>query len=213
MTTDVDARLRAAHAAVPEPDDVTRARALADLEAAMARRRRSRLWVALPVAALAGAAAVVVIALAPTRVKTPIAPPIAAAAKVVCARPGEAGPCLRALSTVAGGQAAPGAGQVFYQRNVFTLSIAYIGADGRPTANPGDAAYAVTTTVPEELWLAPDGSGRLEYGADDPPRPASPADERAWRAAGAPTSPSSSRPPASGARSDRPSGPASSTTS
>jgi hypothetical protein len=40
--------------------------------------------------------------------------------------------------------------------------------------------------VPEELWLAPDGSGRLEYGAESPPRPASAADERAWRAAGAP---------------------------
>ena len=195
MTTEIDTRLRTAHAAVPDPDDATRARALAQLEAAMAdsvaaprrpRRRRARLWVALPVAALAGAAAVVAVSLLPTRVETPIAPPIAEAAKVVCAKPGAAGRCLRALSTVAGAQAVLDAGRVFYQRNVFTLSTVYIGSDGRPTAKPADAAYAVTTTVPEELWLAPDGSGRLEYGAEAAPRPASTADERAWRAAGAP---------------------------
>ena len=45
-------------------------------------------------------------------------------------------------------------------------------------ANREDAAYAVTTTVPEEVWLTADGSGRLEYGADDEPKPASLADER-----------------------------------
>ena len=147
--------------------------------------RRARLRIALPLAALVGATAVVLVALLPSRVETPIAPPIAQAAKVVCAQPGAGGRCLRALSTVAGAQGALG-GKVLYQRNRFTLSTAYIGANGRPTANPRDAAYAVTTTVPEEVWLAADGSGRLEYGADDEPKPASPADERAWRAAGSP---------------------------
>src|SRR4051812_24128100 len=123
MTTDIDTRLRTAHAAVSEPDDETRARAWARLEASMAAsgagasgaardragaggaggasrdgataggaarragdasgaarddapprsrlpRRRSRLRVALPLAALVGAAAVVVVALLPARVET-----------------------------------------------------------------------------------------------------------------------------------------------
>ena len=78
------------------------------------------------------------------------------------------------------------AGRVYYARNDFTSTITYIGADGRPTARPADAAYAVSRTVPEDIWLAPDGSGRLAYGAERPPEPAGPADERAWRAAGAP---------------------------
>ena len=104
----------------------------------------------------------------------------------MCARPAAGGRCLRALSAVASAQAVLAQGKVFYQRNIFTLSTAYIGANGRPTARPSDAVYAVTRRVPEELWLAPDGSGLLLYGAEDAPRPASPADERAWRAAGAP---------------------------
>jgi hypothetical protein len=188
MTTELDTRLRAAHAAVPEPDDAARARARARLEAAITAepRSRRRLWLALPVAALAGAAAVAVVALTPTQVRTPVAPPIAEAAKVVCARPGAGGRCLRALSTVAGAQSALAAGQVFYQRNIFTLSTTYVGADGRSGAGARDAAYALTTRVPEEVWLAPDGSGARSYGEEDAPRPASTADERAWRAAGSP---------------------------
>jgi hypothetical protein len=194
MTLEIDARLRAAHDCVPDPDDATRALALARLEEAMSapaavvprRRRRVRPRVVLLVAAAAGAAAVAVVALVPAQVETPVAPPIAQAAKIVCARPGEAGRCLRALSNAAGAQAALGRADIAYARNDFTLSIAYIGADGRPTADAEDAAYAVTTTVPEELWLAPDGSGRIQYGPERRPRPASSADARAWRAAGAP---------------------------
>lgn len=188
MTTELDSRLRDAHAAVPAPDERAYARARARLDAAMVvPRRRRRVALVLPVAALVAAAAVVALALTPTRVQTPVAPPIAEAAKVVCARTGDGGRCLRALSTVAGGQSALAGGQVFYQRNTFTLGITYVGADGRSIRRDFDrAAYALTVTVPEELWLAPDGSGRLSYGAEDPPRPASAADERAWRAAGAP---------------------------
>jgi len=187
----LDTRLRSAHDAVPEPREEARARAWGRLEAEMAqampaRARRRRLRVALPLATLAGAGVAAALALLPTRVETPIAPPIAEAAKQVCARPAPGGNCLRALSTVAGAQAVLTEGKVFYQRNVFTLTTAYIGADGRPTARPDQAAYAVTSTVPEEVWLAPDGSGRIEYGADSPRRPASAADERAWRASGSP---------------------------
>ena len=153
---------------------------------------------------------VAVLALLPSRVETPITPPVAEAAKVACARPADGGRCLRALSTVAGRQAVPADGTVLYQRNRFTLSIAYIGANGRPTAHPEDAAYAVTTTVPEELWLAADGSGRYEYGADDPPRPASPPTSARGAPPARPTSRPSFRRPVRGAPSASSSGPASS---
>lgn len=77
------------------------------------------------------------------------------------------------------------AGSVSYQRNTFAISIAYIGADGRP-AGLRNAAYGIARSVPEEIWRAPDGSGRVEYGAESAPYLPSPADERAWRAAGSP---------------------------
>ena len=58
--------------------------------------------------------------------------------------------------------------------------------NGNPGAEADNAAYAIQRTVPEELWLAADGSGRYEYGRESAPRPAAPADRRAWRAAGSP---------------------------
>ena len=62
----------------------------------------------------------------------------------------------------------------------------YIGADGRPGANPDDAAFVIARSVPEELWLAADGSGRLAYGDESAAYLPGVADERAWRAAGSP---------------------------
>jgi hypothetical protein len=189
MTTDIDERLRAAHARIPEPDEATTTRARARLDAAMAapaRRRRTRWRVAIPVVVLAAAGGAAALALLPARVDSPIiAPPVAEAARA-CAGPGAPRRCLHALSDVAAAQRVLASGRVFYERNDFTISTTYIGADGRPTARPADAAYVVTRTIPEEMWLAPDGSGRLAYGDERPPKPAGPADERAWRAAGAP---------------------------
>jgi hypothetical protein len=164
-----------AHSA--ELDDQARtARARARREAAArARRRRKRLRVAIPLVVLVAAAGVAAQALLPEGGESPAA----------CAEAGPPEDCLQALSDVAAAQRALADGRVFYARNDFT-TVTYIGADGRPTARPAAAAYAVTRTVPEELWLAPDGSGRLAYGDEGPPTPAGPADERAWRAAGAP---------------------------
>jgi hypothetical protein len=184
--TEVDDRLRAAHERVPEPDAATTARVLARLEAELAppppRRRRRRLLLAAAVPAAAAVAAA--LALLPGRVETPVTPPPALAACFV--RSGAPQPCLHALADVAAAQRALGAARVFYERNEFTLTIKYIGADGRSAADPGDAAYAIVRTVPEELWLAADGSGRYVYGSQGPARPAGAGDERAWRAAGAP---------------------------
>ena len=70
------------------------------------------------------------------------------------------------------------------------MSTRYIGADGRPTLSPREAAYAISRSVPEEIWLAPDGSARVVYGKESAPYLPSAADERAWRAAAHPTSPS-----------------------
>jgi hypothetical protein len=183
--TEVDDRLRSAHARVPGPDAATTARVLARLEAELApppRRRRRRLILAVAVPAAAAVAAM--LALLPGRVETPVTPPPALATCFV--RAGAPQPCLHALADVAAAQRAVGAGRVFYERNDFTLTIKYIGADGRSEADPGDAAYAIVRTVPEELWLAPDGTGRYVYGRQGPARPAGDGDERAWRAAGAP---------------------------
>jgi hypothetical protein len=170
----VDDRLRAAHARIAPPDDATIAAARARLETAMTaaapgrRRRRTPLRLVLPVAAVALALAAAVV-LAPRDVERP-AP-----------RPGA--PVATPLADVPELLAA---GKVFYQRNTFQMTMRYIGADGRPTRSPRQAAYAVARSVPEEIWLAPDGSGRVLYGKESAPYLPSAADERAWRAAGAP---------------------------
>ncbi len=167
----VDDRLRAAHARIPEPDEATIARARALLDAAMAAttsdgsrdaaRRCSPSPAAaaarcLPLAALA-LAAVAAVAVLPRDVERVPAPP-----------------------------AKPAGGPVVYLRNTFHMSTRYIGANGRPTASPREAAYAISRSVPEEIWLAPDGSARVAYGKESAPYLPSPADERAWRAAGSP---------------------------
>ena len=78
----------------------------------------------------------------------------------------------------------PPAARSSYERNTFQIAIRYITAEGSPNGSPGNAAYAIARSVPEEIWRAPDGSGRITYGADSAPFLPSAADERAWRAAG-----------------------------
>jgi hypothetical protein len=165
----VDERLREAHARIPGPDEVTVARARARLAAVTGepiRKRRRPLRLALPVGALALAAAAVIALLANGD-------------EVAVERPA-AGKSPNDPATLLAG------GKVFYQRGTFHVSTKYIGADRRPTATPGDAVYAIARSAPEETWLAPDGSGRILYGADSPTYLPSPADERAWSVAGKP---------------------------
>jgi hypothetical protein len=152
----VDERLRDAHAQIPEPDAATIARARALLAAEVAPRSRPRRRFAFVL---------------PLSALT-----VAAAAVVVLAGHGDEVPRER--------PAAPAS--VDYQRNTFAISIRYIGADGRPTASPRKAAFGIARSVPEEVWRAPDGSGRIQYGAESAPYLPSAADERAWRAAGSP---------------------------
>jgi hypothetical protein len=154
----VDDRLREAHARIPDPDPATIARARGRLAAEdrPPKRRRRRVLTPLLPPALLAAAVAAVVALVPQRDD-----------EVPVARP-----------------TAPAT--VDYQRNTFAISIRYIAADGRPTASPRAAAYGIARSVPEEIWRAPDGSGRIQYGAESAPYLPSPADERAWRAAGSP---------------------------
>jgi hypothetical protein len=187
--TDIDDRLRAAHARIPPPGSAATARAEAVLaRAATARRRRPRWRIGLAAAATLSVALAALLALLPGRVDSPVAPPQAQAARACLAPtpPAVAGPCLRAMGDVAAAQRGLAAGKVIYQRNTFTIATAYVTAAGGLTARPGKAAYAIARTVPEEIWLAPDGSGRYAYGDESAARPAGPADERAWRASGSP---------------------------
>ena len=78
------------------------------------------------------------------------------------------------------------AGHVLYQRSTSVASLKFIGADGRRVERPADAAYAIARGVPEERWIAPDGSGRIRSGRTTAPFLPSAEDERAWRAAGSP---------------------------
>ena len=137
----------------------------ADSRARLGRRpRRRRLRLVLPVVALA-LAAVAAFALAPRDREVP-----AGNGRVTAIDP------ERVLA----------AGHVLYQRSTSVVSMKFIGADGRRVERPVDAAYAIARGVPEERWVAPDGSGRIRYGRTGAPFLPSPEDERAWRAAGSP---------------------------
>jgi hypothetical protein len=154
----VDERLREAHARIPEPDAATIARARARLAAleSTPAPRRRRRFTVL-VPALALAAAVIAVVLL-----------------------GRSGDVEREAAPPAAG------GTVTYQRNTFAVGTRYITADGSRNGSPGNAAYAISWSVPEEIWRAPDGSGRIAYGKESAPYLPSAADERAWRAAGSP---------------------------
>jgi hypothetical protein len=158
----VDERLRRAHARIPEPDKATVARARARLtalldEAPAPAPRRARRRFPFLLGALALAAAVVAV--------------------FVLARGG---------AELEREVPPSGSGPVSYQRNTFQNATRYITAQGSPNGNPGNAAYAIAWSVPEEIWRAPDGSGLVTYGPDSAPFLPSAADERAWRAAGKP---------------------------
>ncbi len=192
----VDDRLRAAHARIPEPDEATIARARALLDAAMATDQELRPHGGSPLSAappaggprpadparLPGDGSPPVAArrrARPLRVALPLAALALAAVAAVAVLP-------RDVERVPAPPAKPAGGPVTYLRNTFHMSTRYIGANGRPTASPREAAYAISRSVPEEIWLAPDGSARVAYGKESAPYLPSPADERAWSAAGSP---------------------------
>src|SRR5690242_11191988 len=141
----VDERLREAHARVPDPDPATVARARVRLTAAFDEappapaRRRRRFTLVLPALALAAAVVVAVVVLAGGEDIEREATPPAAG------------------------------GPISYERNTFAVGTRYITADGSPNGSPGNAAYAISWSVPEEIWRAPDGSGRVVYGKESAP--------------------------------------------
>jgi hypothetical protein len=188
VSTDVLERLREAHDDVPPPDPAAVAHARARLDAAMrARPARRRVRRVLALAALLAAAAVVVVALLPSRGAGPThvtygpAPAVASA----CKASGSAGSCLQALGAVAGAQR-PLANGVWYVRNHWLHALAHFGPRDVPADHRTKHPFDLVRWTSEELWLAPDGSGKLAYGNDEPPVFPTSADRRAWRRSGSP---------------------------
>lgn len=192
-------RLRQAHGAVRAPDapavesarrrlrDAIGATTAAAPPPRRPRRRRRGLRVAAGAGA-AGAAVLVAVALWPGDGSSPAGPSAASAARL-CApsTPGPAGPCLDALGALAGAGDVLASGKVFYRRDLWSQSIMYIGRDGRPqTAPRGAGVFGIVRAGNQELWVAPDRSGRIQFGTPQRPYLPSPADTRAWRAAGSP---------------------------
>jgi hypothetical protein len=178
----VEDRLRAAHARIPDPDEATiaRARALLLAESAAApaevgARDDAAPHVGFP--SRVGRAAsrpAKPRRLAVTRLALPLAALALSAVAALAILPREA------ERPVAAG------GDVIYERSVNYMNTLYVGRDGKPTADPTLAMFRVTSHSTSELWLAPDGSGRLAHGKASTPRPATPADAEAWRKAGSP---------------------------
>ena len=195
MSADVLDRLRDAHDEAVAPDAMTIASARARLDAAIAadvaghtpvQRRFARrvLLLAVPLAA----AAVAIAALLPSRGQGPAHVtygPAPAVASACAGGAGSARPCLQALGAVAGAQR-PLARGVFYQRNHWLHALAHFGPRDVPAEHRTKHPFDVVRWTSEELWLAPDGSGRLAYGNDEPPTFPTSADRRAWRRSGAP---------------------------
>jgi hypothetical protein len=187
MSSELD-RLRAAYGPLDAPLPAgTRAQVERVLAGAPRRARRRRLAPALAAGGLA-VGAIVVVALLPgssTRA------PSVASARAACAPKGAAGGCGRALGRVLAGASIPGTGEVLYRRGTWIPLVFTISA--RPSHDPNHirlaAAHVPFTVVreaTEELWLAPDGSGRETHTDGGRAQPQSPADEAAWRAAGSP---------------------------
>lgn len=187
-------RLRSAHAAIPPPDAPTVDRARRQLADAVAAatpppaHRRQRRWFAVTAAAGLTGVVVLAVALWPGERSSPVGPATALAARA-CLQ-SDAGParsCLRALGKLAVADDVLADGKVFYRRDLWTQSIMYIGPNGRPQASPrGPGVFGIVRAGTQELWVAPDRSGRLAYGPARRPYLPSAADVRAWRAAGSP---------------------------
>jgi hypothetical protein len=204
MSTELD-RLRAAYRPLDAPVppqtlarlDVLIAAAQRPAAEAPARhgvpRRRRALLLAGAAAGLA-VALIAVLALLPGGSRTPQA----ATARAACApRGAAAGTCARALGALAGRRPVPGSGDVLYRRGSYEAVEFTVTAtpDTSPAARPGPNTirlaaarqpFKVVRDAGEELWLAPDGSGRFAHTDPGPARLETAADEAAWRAAGAP---------------------------
>jgi hypothetical protein len=191
VSADALERLREAHDAVPAPDAATVTAARARLDAAIAARPARRLPVrrVLLLAAPLAAAAVAVVALLPGRGAGPAhvtyGPAPAVASACVAGPSASAGSCLQALGAVAGAQR-PLADGVWYQRNHWLHALAHYGPRDVPPDHKTKHPFDVVRWTSEELWLAPDGSGKLAYGNDEPPVFPTSADRRAWRRSGSP---------------------------
>lgn len=192
-------RLRQAHDAVRTPEapavDAARRRLRDTINEATSAAppargsgpQRRGLRVAV-VAGMAGVAFLVAIALWPGNGSNPAGPSAASAARLcVSSGPGPAGPCLDALGALAAADDVLQRGKVFYRRDLWSQSIMYIGRDGRPQVSPhGSGVFGIVRAGDQELWVAPDRSGRMQFGPPQRPYLPSEADRRAWRAAGSP---------------------------
>jgi hypothetical protein len=186
VSTDALERLREAHDQVPAPDAASAAFARARLDAAIEARPRRRARRVLMLASPLAAAALVVVALLPGRSGGPAhvtygpAPAVASA----CTS-GSAHSCLQALGAVAGAQPSPAHG-VRYVRNHWQHALAHFGPRDVPAEHKTKHPFDLVRWTSEELWLAPDGSGKIAYGNDEPPVFPTSADRRAWRRSGSP---------------------------
>jgi hypothetical protein len=157
---------------------------------ALAPRRRRALLLATGLAVVLVAA----VALLPGRSHAPQP----ATARAACAPRGVAAArCAQALGVLAAGRSLPGVGDVLYRRGSYVVTAVTITAHPRPGSHFGPGRnivrvaaartpFTVVSEAREELWLAPDGSGRFAHGDGGPARPQTAADAAAWRAAGSP---------------------------
>jgi hypothetical protein len=191
--SDVLTRVRDARVGY-EPNPVAEANARRRLEHSIElalvahplRARRRRLAVVIGVAVALAGVLVVIVSLLPGRTGAPVN---ANASKACAAR--STARCLEALSVIAAGEPSPAA-PVLYRRNRYVQAVKRFGPPGRQdparyASLPGaQRVFQVERSVNEDLWVVPDGSGRVAYGTQGPARPASAWDAAAWRQAGAP---------------------------
>ena len=203
--TDIDDRLRRAAQHPPDAAAHATARARLETEIAVAQRgtaRRDGHRARRAVLSVAGLACVglAAVALWPgddgsrSRDRSALlGADVAAAAVRTCFGEAPAARCLTAVAGVASAQDALAAGKVWFQRDEWTpvsLRFAPPGTGGgaavaRPL--PGSKeAFEVHGTGPQRIWLAGDGSGRLDVRGETNLAPASQADRAAWRRAGSP---------------------------
>ena len=156
----VDDRLRAAHARIPEPDEATVARARARARGDAARRRRRG---GARVARRHRGAAVRAVAVRAPRRASPRRQAAARSALAALALAAIAAIAVlpRDVGAPAACEPADAGRRCFYQRNTFHAEHAVHRRGRAPGGDPRRRGYAIARSVPEELWLAPDGSGRV----------------------------------------------------